>query len=198
MVYQTNSNALVAYKKQAGLGTIAAGAGASLLRIAGGNGVKLAKAAINSAEVRNDGMSTRGRHGTQAISAAYNAELSLGSHDPIIEAIMRSTWDTVALTKSQADFTSLTTGANTIIWATGNPITAGYRVYDVIRLAGLNAGCQQCAQPAHHRRVGDHHHGCGNADRRRRGRHHLQHHPRRQAADQSGHAGQVLFHARGI
>jgi hypothetical protein len=139
MVFQTNSNALIAYKKQSGLGTPAAGSAASLLRIAGGNGVKLSKAAIASAEVRNDGMSTRGRHGTQAIIAAYNAELSLGSHDPIIEAIMRSTWDSVALTKTQTDFTSLTTGANTIVLASGNPITMGFRVNDVIRLAGLNA-----------------------------------------------------------
>lgn len=139
MVYQTNSNALIAYKKQAGLGTPASGASASILRLAGGNGIKLAKAAIASSEVRNDGMSTRGRHGTQAITAAYNAELSLGSHDGIIEALMRSTWDSATLTKSQADFTSLTTGANTIVLASGNPITMGFRVFDVIRLGGLNA-----------------------------------------------------------
>ena len=63
-VYQSNSNALVAYKKQAGLGTPASGSSASLLRLSGGNGIKLSKAAIASAEVRNDGMSTRGRHGT--------------------------------------------------------------------------------------------------------------------------------------
>jgi hypothetical protein len=139
MVYQTNSNALIAYKKQAGLGTPASGAAASVLRLSGGNGIKLAKAAIASAEVRNDGMSTRGRHGTQAITAAYNAELSLGSHDGIIEALMRSTWDSATLTKSQTDFTSLTTGANTVILATGNPITMGFRVFDVIRLGTLNA-----------------------------------------------------------
>jgi len=137
MVYQTNSNALIAYKKQAALGTAATGTGASILRIAGGNGLRLSKAAINSAEVRNDGMSTRGRHGTQAIAATYNAEVSLGSHDPILEAIMRSTWDSSTLTKTQADFTSLTTGANSIILTSGNPITLGFRVGDVIRATGL-------------------------------------------------------------
>jgi hypothetical protein len=82
-------------------------------------------------------MSVRGRHGTQAIAASYNAEASLGSLDPIIEAIMRSTWDSSALTKTQADFTSLTTGANTIVMTSGNPITMGFRVGDVIRAAGL-------------------------------------------------------------
>jgi hypothetical protein len=38
-----------------------------------------------------------------------------------------------ALTKTQADFTSLTTGANTIILASGNPDHDGISVGDVIR-----------------------------------------------------------------
>lgn len=138
-VYQSNSNALVAYKKQSALGTQASGASANVLRTAGGQGVKVTKAATESAEVRNDGMSTRGRHGTQKSSSNYNAELSLGSHDPIIEALMRSTWDSTSFVKTQSDFTSLTTGTNTIIFASGNPITMGFRVGDVIRLTGLNA-----------------------------------------------------------
>jgi Phage tail tube protein len=135
--YQTGSNALIAYKRQAGLGVPASGAGANVLRIAGGNGVKLAKSAIASNEVRNDGMSTRGRHGTQQISAAYNAEASLGALDPIIEAVMRGTWDATAFSKTQADFTSLTTAVDGFLFNTGNPITMGFRVGDVIRATGL-------------------------------------------------------------
>jgi Phage tail tube protein len=107
--FQTGSNALIAYKKQAGLGVPANGAGASVLRIAGGAGVKLAKQAIASNEIRSDGLSTRGRHGTQQVTAAYNAEASLGAFDPIIEVIMRGVWDANVLAKTQADFTSLTT-----------------------------------------------------------------------------------------
>src|SRR5215831_204883 len=107
--YQTGSDALIAYKKQSGLGVAASGAGANVLRIAGGNGLKLAKQAIASTEIRSDGMSTRGRHGTQQLTAAYNAEASLGALDPIIEAVMRGAWDANVLSKTQADFTSLTT-----------------------------------------------------------------------------------------
>ena len=135
--YQTGSNALVAYKKQAAVGVPANGAGASVLRIAGGNGVKLAKSAIASAEIRSDGLSTRGRHGTQQITAAYNAEASLGALDPIIEAIMRGAWDTNVLSKTQADFTSLTTVADGILMNTGSPIAMGFRVGDVFRATGL-------------------------------------------------------------
>lgn len=138
MVYQTNSNGLIAYKKQSGLGTPASGSSANQLRIAGGNGLKLSKAAVQSNEVRNDGMSVRGRHGTQAVAATYTAEGSLGSHDPIIEAIMGATWDATGLTASNADFTSVTTAADGLVFASGNPITKGFRAGDVIRTANLS------------------------------------------------------------
>ncbi len=135
--FQTGSNVQVAYKKQADLGVPASGAGANVLRIAGGAGVKLAKQAIASAEIRSDGLSTRGRHGTQQVTAAYNAEASLGALDPIIEAIMRGTWDTNVLSKTQADFTSLTTAVDGFLMNTGSPIAMGFRVGDIIRSAGL-------------------------------------------------------------
>src|SRR6516225_9970306 len=131
--YQTGSNAQVSYKKQTGRGVPASGAGANVLRIAGGAGVKLAKQAIASAEIRSDGMSTRGRHGTQQVTAAYSAEASLGA----LDAIMRSTWDTNVLTRTQADFTGLTTDVDGINLQAGNPIAMGFRVGDVIRAIGL-------------------------------------------------------------
>src|SRR5215470_19805160 len=113
--YQTGSNAQVSYKKQTGRGAPASGAGANVLRIAGGAGVKLAKQANASAEIRSDGMSTRGRHGTQQLTAAYQAEASLGALDPIIEAIMRSAWNSTALSAVAADFTSVTTATDGIL-----------------------------------------------------------------------------------
>lgn len=137
MVYQSQSAGLVAYKVQSGLGTQASAISGNLLRIAGGAGIKVSKAATESAEVRNDGLSTRGRHGSQKSSSAYNGEMSLGSHDPIIEAIMRGTWDSTVFNKTQADFTSLTTVADGIVFGSGSPIAMGFKVGDVIRPAGL-------------------------------------------------------------
>jgi hypothetical protein len=90
-----------------------------------------------SAEIRKDGMSTRGRHGTQQVTAAYSAEASLGALDPIIEAIMRGTWDASVLAKTQADFTGLTTDVDGFNLQAGNPIAMGFRVGDVIRATGL-------------------------------------------------------------
>ncbi|MGM4955693.1 phage tail tube protein [Bradyrhizobium barranii] len=137
MVYQSQSAGLVAYKVQSGLGTQASAVSANLLRIAGGNGIRVSKAATESAEVRNDGLSTRGRHGSQKASSGYNGEMSLGSHDPIIEAIMRSTWDSTAFTKTQTDFTSLTTVTDGFVFASGSPIAMGFKVGNIIRAAGL-------------------------------------------------------------
>lgn len=140
MTYSEQAQGIVAYKVQSALGTAASGSGGLLLRTTGGGGGKMTMAAVESAEVRQDAMSTRGRHGSQKTAGAYDTELSLGNIDTILEAVMRGTWGAADLTKTQADFTSLTTGANTIILASSSPITLGLRVGDVIRLLTQDAG----------------------------------------------------------
>lgn len=136
MAYQEQSNALVAYKVQSALGAQASGADATILRQAGGQGGRLTKAAVESAEIRADMMSSRGRHGVQKTNGAYTSELSLGSHDAILEAVMRGTYSSadLAITEATAGLTSITTTANTIVASAGSWITAGLRVGDVIRL----------------------------------------------------------------
>jgi hypothetical protein len=140
-VYQTQSNSIVAYKAQSGLGVPATGAGASILRVAGGSGGSLTKAATESNEVRYDGMRTRGRHGIQKTVGAWSAEGSIGSFDAIIEAIMRDTWSTadLTITESTGGLLSIVTatgvGGGTITAAGGSWITAGLRVGDIIRLS---------------------------------------------------------------
>lgn len=136
MSYQEQSNALVAFKVQSALGSQASGSGATLLRQNGGQGGRLTKAATESGEIRSDMLSSRGRHGTQKTNGAYTSELSLGSHDAILEAVMRGTFGSADLAKTESDFTSITTGANTIVLASGSPISMGFRVGDVIRLTG--------------------------------------------------------------
>jgi hypothetical protein len=91
-VYETNFAGYVAFAKQTALGTQAT-TGGSILRLTGGSMGKLAKAAIDSKEIRPDAQHTRGRHGMQTATGAYTTELSSGSVDSIIEAVMRGTWD---------------------------------------------------------------------------------------------------------
>lgn len=133
--YQTQTNAYTAYKVQSAKGSQASGSSARILRQSGGAGGKLTKSATESGEISHDMMSTRGRHGSQKTAGSYSSELSLGLMDNILEAVMRGTYET-ALTKTQADFTSITTGAHTIVLTSGNPVTMGFRVGDVIRVSG--------------------------------------------------------------
>jgi hypothetical protein len=134
MVYQTNFNGYVAFLVQSALGTGSIGAGGAMLRQTGGTRAKMSMAAIQSKEIRADAQPVRGRHGLQtAIGGPYSMELSLQSMDQIMQAVMRATWDT-EITLTSSDFTSLTYGANTIVFNSGSPITKGIRVNDIIEL----------------------------------------------------------------
>jgi hypothetical protein len=138
-VYQSQSAGYSAFKVQSALGSIASGAGATTLRQSGGTGLELAKAAIESNEVRSDGMRSRGRHGSQDTKGDWTAQLSIDSHNAIVEAIMRDTIDATALTLTQTDFTSLAIASNVVTLGSGNPATLGLRVGDVIRFTNLSA-----------------------------------------------------------
>lgn len=142
MTYQTNFNGYVAYGAQVALGTAKRGSGGTILRTTGGTPGHLTKAPIESKEVRRDAQHTRGRHGMQTVTGGpYACEVSRDAFDSIYQALMRGTWD-AQFTATSADFTTATiTGANTITWTGGSPITKGFRVYDVIRLtASATAG----------------------------------------------------------
>lgn len=127
----------VAFKEQGALGTPATGAGASAFRYTGGGGLALSKNKLRSGESRSDGLSTIGRHGHRSVAGGYNAALSLGTFDALLQAIMRGTWSAaLTITEATAGLTSITTTANTIVASAGSWITAGLRVGDVIRLSG--------------------------------------------------------------
>lgn len=138
--YQSQSNALMAYKVQSAQGTQSSGSGGTQLRLADGSaGVKMTKAITESAEVRADGMRSRGRHGIQKLTGAWNHQASIGSCEPIIEAIMRDTFAaTLIITEATSGGpTSVTIGANSIVGNSGSWITVGLRVGDVVRGTNL-------------------------------------------------------------
>jgi hypothetical protein len=137
MTYVEQWNAYCAYKAQSGKGSQASGAGGKVLRQTGGTGGRLSKATIGSRELRRDGMSTRGRHGTQRTNGGWDGELSLQSYDDVMEAVQRGTWGAADLAITQAAMTSVTTTTSTIVAAGGSWITQGLRVGDVIRCTGF-------------------------------------------------------------
>jgi hypothetical protein len=132
--YQSNFAGYFSYKQQTAIGQQATGSGGIIYRQTGGTPAKLAKAAIQSKEIRPDAQPVKGRHGQQSSTGGpYSGELSLGTFDLIFQALLRGTWDSEFQTTA-ADFTSVTYGAHTIVWASGNPIAKGFRVNDVIEL----------------------------------------------------------------
>jgi hypothetical protein len=139
MTYQSNTNALVAYKKQVAKGTQATGAGGTVLRTAGGGGLHFAKKSTPSKSIRRDGMQTRGRHGSYDVTGAWDHELTIDGLIDIAEAVVRDTWDVAALALSQTDFTSLAITSNVVTFGSGNPATLGLRVGDIIRFTNLSA-----------------------------------------------------------
>lgn len=133
-MYQSGRNVLVSRKREVSFGVLPGATDAKVCRINSG-GLTLAKEPINSNELRADGMTTRGRHGSRSVTGSYPADLSVGTFDDMFEAVFRSEFAPV-LELDATDFTSITTTANTIVFASGSPITLGLRIGEIIRLAG--------------------------------------------------------------
>lgn len=133
MTYQTGRQIEVAYKVNSGeYGELPDATGAKVFRPNSGN-ISLAIEAIRSNENRRDGMTTRGRHGARSVSGQYAGDLSVGSYDELIAAVLRGEFSAeLTITAATAGLTSITTTANTIVAAAGSWITAGLRVGDVI------------------------------------------------------------------
>jgi hypothetical protein len=140
MPFQTGKGVRVSAKVESAFNTAPGATGATQLRLTDSPGMNLTKAVITSAEIRSDALSTIGRHGSRSAPGTYNAEMSVGSHDLFIEAVMRSTW-VAATAITQAAMTSITTPTtSTIVAAAGSWITQGVRVGDVIRITNQDAG----------------------------------------------------------
>lgn len=135
MAFQTGKGVRVSAKVEGTFNTAPGDTGATQLRLTDSPGMSLTKAVINSAEVRSDGLSTIGRHGSRSAPGTYNGEISVGTFDMFLEAAMRSTW-VAAVAITQAAMTSITTTTSTIVAAAGSWITQGVRIGDIVRLTG--------------------------------------------------------------
>jgi len=148
MTYQSNWNGYLAIKAQSAKGTAASGSGAAIIPINGGNGLRLAKKAVSSGQVRQDRMTIRGRHGTQGITGAWNSELQLNNFDTILAAVIgASAWTAApaAITQATGAMSSATISVSgSVVTASGGSfITAGVKVFDTHMWAsGVNSADQ--------------------------------------------------------
>lgn len=132
MAYQSARNLQVVYKAETVFGQLPGATGATVFRPNRG-ALTLAKEPIRSNEVRRDGMSSRGRHGSRSVTGQYSGDLSVGTFDALIEAVFRGTFAS-AVSITGAGVTSITTTANTIVAASGSWLALGIRAGDVVRL----------------------------------------------------------------
>ena len=138
MAYQTGRNLLVAYKAESTFGTSPDPASGGKVFRPNSGGLSLTKEPIRSNEVRRDGQITRGRHGSRSVSGSYAGDLSLGSYDDFIQAVLRGTFDApLALTGLAVAADSV---GKTFTRASGSWITDGVRVGDVVRFGAFAAG----------------------------------------------------------
>ncbi len=136
--YQTGRQIRVAYGVETSFGVAAAADLATAKTFRANSGaINLTKKTSSSGENRADGMMTRARHGQREVKGSYVADLSHGTFDDLIEAVMRGTWTadlTITAATPALSSATLSVGAHTITASAGSWITAGLRVGQVIIL----------------------------------------------------------------
>jgi len=129
----------VAYKVESTWGTAAGAAGAQYLRRVTSS-LNLSKNTYQSNEIRDDQQVADFRHGTRIVNGSIAGELSGGTYQAFIEAMLRA--DATAVANITA--LTLTTAASGLNWtltrSAGSWITDGIRIGMVFRVTvGLNA-----------------------------------------------------------
>lgn len=96
-----------------------------------GTTLGLSKGAIESAELRNDRQVKDFRHGNKSVAGDVNVEMSYGSHDDLMQAVLEGTWTTAINESITADAAD-----GTFTRATGSWITDGFAVGDIVTVSG--------------------------------------------------------------
>lgn len=94
--FQTGQAISVDYKAETTFGTLAGAAGARRFRLTGG-GMTPGATPIESPEFRGDGQTTLPRLGLKSGTGGYAGQFSVGTYDPLFEALLQGTWASDAL-----------------------------------------------------------------------------------------------------
>ena len=141
---QTGSNIRVAFRVEASLNVAPGTSGGEVFRLTPSPGLSCRKDAIRSNEIRDDGLSTIARHGSQMVAGSYSGELSASSFNTALAAVARSTQTAAStLTQASVSLTNIVFGTNyvalTTTTSTGGWVNAGIKVGDVFRITGSSA-----------------------------------------------------------
>lgn len=140
MTISKGTSKQVGYKKETTWGTLAGSSSGKLLRRVTAN-FNLVKEAYESGEIRTDRQIADFRHGVRSAEGSLNGELSPASYADFMGSIVGRDF-TTAPASSSASITIAASGAlYTVTRATGDFLTDGFKVGQVVRLtgAGLDA-----------------------------------------------------------
>ncbi len=100
----------------------------------------LSKDTYQSAEINSHRQLADFRHGVRRVTGGISGELSPLTYEMLFEAAFRGTWDITATSTTEAVLTSLAADhtLSTLTAGGGDPVVAGFRVGDVIRLTGAS------------------------------------------------------------
>jgi hypothetical protein len=135
MAISKGTSKVVAYKKESAWGTLAGNTSGKLLRRVTAS-FNLVKEAYESGEIRTDRQIADYRHGVRSAEGSLNGELSPASYADFMGSIVGRDF-TTAPASSSASVTIAASGAlYTVTRATGDFLTDGFRVGQVVRLTG--------------------------------------------------------------
>lgn len=134
------SEVIVAFKAQAGLGSVATGSGATQIEVTPSQGLNLTRTPIQSQLISASRMRKRSRPGTKQINVQYGAELSVGSIHEILQAVVGATGYTAEAAYSNLDWgdCTITGTGTTITFGSGTLLTDGVRAGMFIKFANLS------------------------------------------------------------
>lgn len=138
MALQDAVTVTLASKVESSFGVPAGTSGAQFLRRVQST-LAAQKDSFQSNEARTDQQVITMRHGARRVAGGIEGELSLGSYDHFIEAVMRGTW-TAGASKSNSDFTSVAAdnAGSKFTVADSSWVAQGFKVGDVIRFVNLS------------------------------------------------------------
>lgn len=141
MASQSRANVTTAYRIQTVHGALPANdATARIFPTYEGEGFSATKQTIPNLTIRPTMDRLRPRHGNVSVQGSLAGALCLGTYDPLFEAALRGTFAAVI---TSASFTASYVASTGILTrGTGSFIGEGYKVGDVVTLAGANVAAQ--------------------------------------------------------
>lgn len=145
MAISKGTSKVVAYKKESAWGTLAGATGGKLLRRVTAS-FNLVKEAYESGEIRTDRQIADYRHGVRSAEGSLNGELSPASYADFMGSIVGRDF-TTAPASASASVTIAASGAlYTVTRATGDFLTDGFKVGQVVRLTGAGLSVDNVAK----------------------------------------------------